>query len=258
VIFGILEVSYINGKNSQSELKSLISKGMAFYTPDVIKNFNRIDSYWLFKEVAKHTKNESMLSNESRYDNDPFVRLLNKDKQFASISSWLPGVYPYTLESEYKSIPVEPVSGILLKALYCDVVGYNDFDFSVLQIFNHKDGTVWDTHFLFGLLLLKNNGCYRSDEIEKSIKQVVAEIVSAEKNDKVFSDIYAERIVMLYWAGYGQNVEKQWIDIVKDNFTKDPGWRESNLATYSSSHTTGLSMLSLIYYLEAKPLQNLW
>jgi len=254
VVLSCVEIpQYIQNQKKQPDLNSIILNGVSFYSASEIKNL-RIDSYLLYREIQKHFKITNSSLWENTYGNDPFIRLFNKEKYLTSLNFLRSGNL-YVINSKYKFALVDPWDSILLKALYCDVTGYHDDDFSMLQMLNHHDGSYWDTHFLIALLFLKSNACYRSNEIEKSIKEVATSIIYAEKNDMFFSDIYAERIVVLYWAGFGKNIEKQWIDIVKNNFTNDPGWRINNSYSYSNSHTTGLALLSLIYYLEAKPEQ---
>jgi hypothetical protein len=255
LVLGSLELSqYVQNQKRQSEIKSVILGGLSFYSPDEIKKLP-IDSYFMFREVLKHLKIEGISSMEDTYDSDPFIRFLNKEKYITSLKFSKPENDSYKVNSEYEFAITYRLDGIVLKALYCDITGYNDEDFSVLQTLNHGGGSYEDTHFLLALLYLKENGCYDKNKIEKLIEEAVGSIINAEKNDTSFSDLYAERIVILYWAGYGRSVERYWIDTVKNNFTDDPGWRINKFLLFSSSHPTGLALLSLIYYLEDKPQQ---
>jgi len=257
LILGLLEIpQYVQYQKEQSEIKSVISSGLVFYSPDEIKNLP-LDSYLMFREVAKHL-NMDIPSRENTYDNNPFIRFLNKGKYIASLKFSKSEDDSYKINPEYEFALEYRLDGIVLKALYCDVVGYNDEDFSILQTLNHGDGSYEDTHFLLSLLFLKINGCYDRNKIEKSITEATGSIINAEENDTSFSDLYAERIVMLYWAGYGRSVEGTWIDTVKNNFTNDPGWRINKFLLFSDSHPTGLALLSLIYYLEGKPQQSFY
>ena len=255
LILSLLEIpQYIQHQKEQSEIKSVISSGLAFYSPEEVKNLPT-DSYFMFREVLKHLKIENIPSREDTYDNDPFIRALNREKYIASLKFSKPENDSYKINPEYEFALVYRLDGIVLKALYCDVAGYNDEDFFVLQTLNTHDGSYEDTHFLLSLLFLKINGCYEKNKIEKLIAEASSSIINAEKKDTSFSDLYAERIVMLYWAGYGRSVERAWVDTVKNNFTNDPGWRINKFLLFSSSHPTGLALLSLIYYLEDKPQQ---
>ncbi|OGI59722.1 hypothetical protein A2814_00195 [Candidatus Nomurabacteria bacterium RIFCSPHIGHO2_01_FULL_38_19] len=253
----LINFKVYNQRESQkrhAEFDPIILKAMEFYSPYEIKNLS-IDSYFLFKEITKHRNEQDISYHENIYENNPFIRLLDREKNVIFINfSELKG-YSYKINPEYQLSAMDPWDTVLLKALYCDMTEYDDEDFSALELLSNHKGNYWDTHFLIGLLFLKNNGCYISSEIQKSIGEVTSYIIDAQKNDTSFSDLYAERIVVLYWAGYGESVKKEWIERVKDNFTNDLGWRANYLSVFSNPHTTGLSILSLIYYLEAKPKQ---
>ncbi len=68
VLGSIRILQYIKNQNYKSELKSQIADGLKFYSPDVVKNFKRIDSYFFLQEIAKHTNNEAILLNGKNYD----------------------------------------------------------------------------------------------------------------------------------------------------------------------------------------------
>lgn len=254
ILFG-----YTENKKEKQELNSLISKGINFYSKDRAKDL-KIDSYIMLKDIATRTGNNDLLVEEGIYDNDLFVRFLNKEKFPESLEIMMPKLYPpyrVSLKDEYAR--TEPFAGILLKALYCDKLGYTDYDFGILYTLYNGDGSYWDTHFLLSLIFLKNNNCYEEEKINTAIKQVSKSIILAQEKDVEFTDVYAERIVMLYWAGYGNFVQKDWIRKVKENFIENPpGWKAIGFLPYPNSHTTGLSLLSLLYYLEGKPYQSFY
>lgn len=259
IMLGLLEIpQYIQYKKERSEIKSVIQAGLSFYSPDKIENLP-IDSYFMFREVFKHLKIQNISSRGNAHAGNPFIRLINKSKYIADLKFSKPEDGSYKINPEYKFALKYKLDSIVLRALYCDIDGYSDEDFSVLQTLNVGDGGYEDTHFLLSLLFLKINGCYEKNKIEKSIAAVVTPIISAEKNDRYFTDLYAERIVMLYWAGYGRSVQRSWVDVVKNNFNSDdPGWKIDKFFFYSDSHPTGLALLSLIYYLEGKSEQNFY
>lgn len=258
-IFSILLVvflGYKKDKREREEIKSIISKGIEFYSKDRAKDL-KIDSYIMLKDIATRTNNEKLLIEESIHDNDLFVRFLNNNKFPESLSSMMPKLYPphmVNLNDNYAR--TEPFAGVLLKALYCDKLGYSDYDFGILHTLYNGDGSYWDTHFLLSLIFLKNNNCYDIEEVDSAIKKVSISIIQGAKKDTEFTDVYAERIVMLYWAGYGNFVEKAWIEKVKEHFIDNPpGWKAASFLPYPNSHTTGLSILSLIYYLDGENYQ---
>jgi hypothetical protein len=259
LIFGYFQ--FLSPYIDKSETESVVSSGMKFYSEYEV-TFLPIDSYFLYKEILQHPQIVPLPTtspSENAYAANPFIRLLGKQNYLTDVD-FVRSDNSYTINPKYKSSLVDPWDSILLKALYCDKTSYDDKDFSILQTLNHNDGSYWDTHFLLALLFLKNNGCYDSTKIENSIQKVSNTIIAKEAIDTSFSDLYAERIAVLYWAGYGKNIQKQWIEKIKDSLTTDPGWRIDNSYAYtdSNSHTTGLAILSLIYYIEAKPEQSFY
>jgi hypothetical protein len=248
----------------------VIENGLGLYTQEKIDQL-RPDEYLLINEIVnrKKIKNLDLFKLKERYAENVFKRILNKNNYIANIQieknkdivnaigKPLEGNF-YSIRNIQKDNYVYDNFGrwndILLKAIYCDRTGFDNGDFYILKLLKSQDGGYLDTHYLFGLLFLEKNNCYAQDEINKQIKEVSADIAAAEANDKTFSDLYAERIVFLYWAGYGDLVKKDWVDFVKDNFNAKYGWTEKNSTSFNG-HVSGLSLLSLIYFMEGKNAQ---
>jgi hypothetical protein len=237
-----------------------IEEGVGFYAPQNLEKLN-IDDYLLLREINLRKNEVDISSLQEKYAQNPFKRILNKEDYVSNLyfdrsgfgkNPQHPSNNPlYELNSPYHLFLEEPWDDVILRALYCDISGYDDTDFSVLKSVKTGDGGYWDTHVLLGLLLLQENRCYNPEKIREQIGQVAEQIIAAQQKDRIFSDLFAERIVFLYWAGYGNAIRKEWTDMVKENLTQDPGWRMEN--TFSSSaHTTGLALLSMIYYREGE------
>jgi len=248
-----------------------IKKGVNLYTQDRIAQL-RQDEYFFANEIAERKKigNLDLSYLKKKYDKDVFKRLLNKNDYISGIQIEKKNIVnaigkPFEGEGNFYSIKnVDKINydyenfgywnDIMVKAIYCDKTGFDDTDFYVLNLLKSEDGGYLDTHYLFGLLFLKKNKCYAEDKIDGQINDVSNDIAAAEDNDKTFSDLYAERIVFLYWAGHGNLIKKEWVDLVKINFHEEYGWTEKDSYSFSG-HVTGLSLLSLIYYVEGKTIQ---
>jgi len=251
------------------EYYPVIKKGVALYTQERVAQL-RQDEYFFINEIVARKKigNPDVSSLKIKYNQDVFRRLLNK-------SNYIPGIQiekknivdaigkPF--EGNFYSIKnVDKINydyenfglwnDVMLKAIYCDKTGFDNGDFYILKLLKNGSGGYLDTHYLFGLLFLKKNNCYAEAELDKQIAAVSADIAIAEDNDKAFSDLYAERIVFLYWAGYGNLVKKEWADSIKNNFNKEYGWTENSSQSFNG-HVSGLSLLALIYFAENKNLQ---
>lgn len=242
-----------------------IDQGMQFYTNDV-KNNLKIDEYLLWKKISTQRNVELNLSAE-KYSTDPFRRILNKNNPIAGIEfkrndfqladKYVINNNFYAISGVKKNFFADPTDDVVLKSLYCDLTNYTDADFGILKLLNRSDGSYLDTHFLLSLLLLKSNQCYDTKKVEEQIKIAVENIVAAEKQDAEFSDLYAERIVFLYWAGYGDFVEKEWVDRIKNSMTKNSSWHDEK-GRASDAHATGLSILAMLYYSENSPIHFLY
>lgn len=246
------------------EYYPVIKDGVALYTQERIDGF-RPDEYMFANEIANRKKlaNMNFYKLKERYFKNVFKRILNKNDYVSDIKIEnkinLLNAIGNPFEGNFYDIKnVDEKSNaetfgvwndIILKAVYCDKTGFDNGDFYILKLLKNKDGGYLDTHFLFGLLFLKKNKCYAEEIIDKEVFEVALDIAKGADEDKIFSDLYAERIVFLYWAGYGNLVKKEWIDLIRDNFNKEYGWMEREKKSFNG-HASGLSLLSLIYFVE--------
>lgn len=236
--------------------QSVIDQGLQFYTPEKIQTL-RVDEALLFS-LIQQSRGQMLPENlKEKYKNDPFSRLFDMNHPIRDIVfhrnlatppiNQPSGNTTYSINFPYRQFLYDPWDDLLFKALYCDISGYDDTDFSLLTTRGDSVGGYADTHVLLGLLFLEKNQCFDSEKIQSYKKTFVRHIISAEERDVIFSDLYAERIVFLFWSGYGNTVKKEWITVVRKNIKSDFGWRWQPSDTESSAHATGLALLALIY-----------
>lgn len=161
----------------------------------------------------------------------------------------------YSIDEQFQSAMIDPTDEVITKALYCDMTGYDDFDEELLGLMRDNEGGYGDTHFLLGLLLLEKLGCRTSDEIFAEKRDVIKAIIAAQEADQEFSDLFAERIILLFWAGQGDAVDVKWIETIVANVQNDGGWRDIG-EMESNPHTTGLSALAIKYFDEGELWQD--
>jgi len=244
--------------------RAIIDLGLRFYTPDQIATL-RVDDAFLFQLIKRFEQkrgyrvtNATFVQNDiASYTPDPFARLLNPEEKLSPLVfhrralpfEQLPSINnnSYLVDPPYDAYLRDPWDDILFKVLACDTHGYDEGDFAILNSSRSNRGDYSDTHVLLGLLLLRGNHCYDAQKIEAEISKVVRILIVGATQDNVFSDLYAERIVLLYWAGVGDVVKREWIEKIQNSLTDDPGWR-SGTDTVSNAHTTGLALLSLLYF----------
>lgn len=248
--------------NNYDSRQNIVTRGINIYTKERVEKM-QFDEYWLLYKVNQKTGKvpEKYLSFlRDKYKENPLKRLIDKNEFIQEIR----------FDRSKKNIAsndfyiVRNIKGnigtsdkILLKALYCDKVGYEDYDFHALSTMRKNVGDYHDTHYLLGLLFLKNNGCHDKKLINKEIQKTASIITKRENSDKKFSDLFTERIVLLYWSGFGSTVKKDWIERIENNFSKSYGWTDKGMTDFYA-HTHGLSLLALIYYAENKPSQEIF
>jgi len=246
-----------------------IERGLSFYDNKSSVQKLEFDEYWLHTIISSKTNRNIayppvLLEKISR---DPAKRIMNRADFTTDIKFERKKNIPqsgtqynnsgYKLNAPYDSFLKTPVDDSFYKSLYCDLTGYDNEDFQILKSMERGDGGYFDTHYLVYLLILEKNKCYAKNLINPEIEKVIGQIIAAQKKDQYFSDLYAERIVVLYWAGKGNLVEDSWVDKVKNNPGPDPGWRDKG-TYFSNAHTTGLALLALIYHQEGKSLQSFY
>ncbi len=197
---------------------STIERGMGFYTPQRLDQL-RVDDYLLFQLVQKKKGRPIPSDLAKKFARDPAKRLIRKNDYFRDVTFSLNNFRTddrtpidndfYVINEPYAAFLRDPWDDVLFKALYCDQSGYAADDFSILKSIGDGQGGYLDTHALLGMLLLKENRCTDQGAVTDEIGRIVLRIVAALEKDTVFSDLYAERIVFLYWAGYGESVKRR-------------------------------------------------
>lgn len=195
---------------------SIINKSVGLYTPDRVKDLT-VDEYWMLYKIDDKTRRvppEYLTQLKERYKDNPYKKLIDKNDYIKDIrfERREEGLESKTGPDYYvvSNLPssITNWDKILLKALYCDITGYDNEDFRILSLLKNKGG-YYDTHFLLGLLFLQNNNCYDKTMVLKEIQQTAILVTKAIEKDSAFSDLYAERITLLYWAGYGKSIKKR-------------------------------------------------
>lgn len=161
------------------------------------------------------------------------------------------GGYFYEIGGRYSGSVLEGWDDILLKSLYCDISGFDNVDYAILRKLSDGVGNYLDTHQLLALFLLEGNRCLDPKKIDSLKSQLIENIVEALNGDESFSDLYAERVVCLFWAEAGHRVKPQWIELIKDAQRPDGSWVDAN-EFISPSHTTGLSALAIRYFMSPR------
>jgi hypothetical protein len=242
----------ISGAVDRFSLYVQYREGARFYRDSDEKAF-RTDERW-FSSLLFEYREAVLRGDAEPVYRDPFLRVLGEGKRVFSIfESFDPagsgGEYRYRIKKEYRHFLVNPWDDVLLRILYCGTYGYSDRDFAALASIP-LDGAYADTNKLFGLILLREQGCYDREKLDRIIRQGAEHLSRSAENDREWSDLFSERVVFLYWAGEGSLVKREWIDLIADAQQQDGGWADPALSDDSNAHSTGLSMLAIRYFLE--------
>ncbi|MBU0598434.1 hypothetical protein KKF61_05630, partial [Patescibacteria group bacterium] len=260
VMISLIQI-FLNTSSSQEKNYYTQNNKIALY----------IDEYFLLKHLQNNDNkyNDVKITStlpDTYYSTTPFKRLLNKTIYTSDLSLELKNEINsssknkyYEINDKYLVYLEDDWDDVMLKALYCDVLGYNNEDFQTLFSLRDYTGDYYDTHVYLSLLFLNANNCFLNNDINNQLASIRDILLKAQSDEKEFSDLFAERIVMLYWSGQGDQIKEEWIDIIKQAQNKDGGWPvKDSFLTGSNPHTTGLALLALQYYSEGNSKQLIY
>jgi len=198
-----------------------------YYTSGNLEKATRLDEV-LFPTLIW---SDFKLENYHDLETEPFVRLVSPERTFG-------------ISKADKNQLKDP----LIQMLYCDYLGTTEDTYNKFKEVRDNQGGYDDTHFLIGALLYKKLCAPTASTVSSDIDSVVASITEAQKTDNQFSDLYAERVVVLYWAGAIDKIDSIWIQKILDAQQSDGSWKvEDNVF-----HITALSSLALKYNHDSK------
>ena len=218
---------------------------------------------WLWPDIAGESRRVykkdlfyRLLSDELRVEDVGIRRRVDTKEELAEFVEFF-GTKEFLYDFDNVSVDTltDPVDDIILKALYCDVSDYDQFDLDLLGVIQDYEGGYGDTHYLLGLLFLERFGCILPNEIADKKARVVDRILNAQKIDDEFSDLFSERVVLLYWSGFGDLIRASWIKKIIDVQDGSGGWSDIG-SIESDPHATGLSALSIKYFIDGRSWQN--
>ncbi|RMG44111.1 MAG: hypothetical protein D6719_02470 [Candidatus Dadabacteria bacterium] len=253
--------------SNPEEFKSCVSDRIN-YASEYFKNLKppvSVDVIWLLGEIERRIGKidnpalNKYFSTEYNREN-PFRRFLNIKNplkgfeikraaaspfEIEEAGAFWPEKWLYTVNEDLRGYLKHPWDDVLLKALYCDISGYDKKDLEFLLHRARYDGSYADTHVLLGLLIVKKLGCLPYEQIKTVIKKLTDSIAGALEIDHHFRDLYAERVLLLYWSPLeNDSINKEWIKLLLKKQNRDGGWGYPR----SSPHTSAISLLVLYYW----------
>jgi hypothetical protein len=225
-----------------------------------------VDDYWLLTLARPHRPDWASAplfarTAQERFPGDPYLRFLRRDHQaegltFERLAKGEQG-WPYRVPEPYAGMLYTPFDKVLLRALYCDYGTYGKEDLDILKSVELGDGSYADTHALVALLLVAEQKPELAALARPEIAALAPILVAAQDQAERFDDLFAERIVFLYWAGRGDLVKPAWLERTVKAQRPDGAWG-SEAGKKPNLHTTALAILSLLYAAEGRPQQPLY
>ena len=117
------------------------------------------------------------------------------------------------------------------------------------ELFNNSYSRYKAAHQLLAIVFLKEQG-YQKDDLEPKIKSIVDGLIAELNTEVFFNDLYAERIALVQYAGYGNLIKQKWIDVILGSQNQDGSW------TYNPRpqklHTSILALWALAQHQQYK------
>jgi hypothetical protein len=193
---------------------------------------------------------------------DPLIRLL--DTKLIHQESIKHTIINYDENGKIIGFSAQKLDDFMIRALYCDMNGFNQRDYYLMSKLRDHQGGYGDTHFLIYNLILEKLGCFDSNILQAHRRMVIDTILQSQNRETEFSDLFVERIVVLSWAGRKDLIQKTWVEIILNAQNENGSWVEKNLDYPDEQrrrervmHATGLATLTLKYYSE-KTVENAW
>lgn len=150
------------------------------------------------------------------------------------------GNYPTPADAGIDPSQMAPVAYLPLIALHCDRWPLPaDFDFA-LQAEVSKGG-YFTTHALLALQWAREQGCATgSPELVVSLRAGLVDIAQRQGAD----DLFAESLAMLYYGGFGDAVQPDWIATLRRSQRSDGSFPFGGSET-NPRHSTSLALWAL-------------
>lgn len=189
---------------------------------------------------------------DQRFPGAHSLRLFHRDHQAAGLSfervaSRASPDWPYRIPPPYAQEVYTPFDRVLLRSMYADIGDYGPADVEIAQAVRRGDGSYADTHVLAALQLVIAQGRDPGGRAAAESDQLARSVAAAQDLAATVDDLFAERIVFLYWAGHGDLVKAEWLARLVQAQRPDGAWG-SGSGQGHNLHATALATLALLYH----------
>jgi hypothetical protein len=238
---------------------------------EIKRALSRVENYYKNSEPSTRFDNQAIQAwlgfrdiEELKLNlkDDPLIRLLNTERIHQD--SIKHTIINYDENGNIVDFTAQKLDDFMIRALYCDMNIFDQRDYYLMSKLRDYQGGYGDTHFLIYNLILEKLECFDSNILQAHRRMVIETILESQNKETEFSDLFAERIVVLSWAGRADLIQESWITIILKSQDENGSWTEENLHYPEEymrqeriQHATGLAALSLKYYLDKK-VSGIW
>ena len=170
------------------------------------------------------------------YDNALLYRLI--DKSFT--------VSKEDLEKQLTSTTRE----VQLRSVYCDLYPI-DKNKMLKALYAEADkGDYALTHALLSLQWMKENNCFKHDEVTQLEKYIVEKQMELLNDHQAMDDLTIEAIAFLLYCNYHNLIKANWLDKVIVLQQDDGGWKWNSSELNTATHPSILALWALLEWRE--------
>ncbi len=155
--------------------------------------------------------------------------------------------YFYKFDDKLKPFFVHAYDDILIKSLYCKETGHDDLDAYIIKKMRDFEGGYTDTHAILAIWFLEAKNCISTERFQNFKAEIIEALVKALDKNPGFSDLYAEQVAFLFWAGRGDLVKEEYIETIVKAQKANGSWEA--FPGLEDMHTVGLSTVALREFL---------
>jgi hypothetical protein len=140
----------------------------------------------------------------------------------------------------------------LLAGMWCDHMILNVKEKSYLNADNNSGYTL--THQLLAIRLFEKMKCDFAKSFSRELKPLTRKMageISFNPSKNRFLDLDAERLAVLFYAGHGSLVKKEWIGSLVEKQLANGAWAKMYGNQQPSTHATILSLWTLAGWLDS-------
>lgn len=208
------------------------------------QHFSDMGVIWILKNINDRYCQDERLQNlwQSKKEG-----ALAKDKYQEAYNKLLEPNYEFIYdEADLQKNATGEFDEIFIPIIYCSDRGVQDANVKLLAELSDQGGYI-SAHALLGAYWIKERGCYDEEIIDEIIVAKANELIQAQNQDQEFSDLYAERVAFLIYAGFRQDIKPEWIKTILEAQQNDGGW-PTGIGEPASYHATALAMWALVQY----------